>query len=73
MRRTEPLAFGGAIQLKMFQAMNPETSYQLQQNAGQSLAKLEFLSKRLIAADILMMQVIQQTATLADHHDQSAS
>jgi len=33
-----------------------------------SVTQLEFLGDRLIAVQVLALQVIQQTAALADHH-----
>ena len=38
-----------------------------------SVAQLEFLGDGLVAAQIRVLQVIEQAAALADHHQQSAA
>lgn len=37
------------------------------------MTKLQFLRDGLITVDVRVMQVIEQTAALADHHQQSAA
>jgi len=41
--------------------------------SAKSVAQLQFLRDRLVAVQIFALQIFEQTAALADHHQQSAA
>ena len=68
MRRSGPLAFGNPSQLKTSQAMRSGVNDGLQQPVPQLLAELEFLGNGLVTIEVGVVEVIQQTPALANHH-----